>query len=47
VNPETVMPAYYSLDGLVRVGAAWRGRTVLSAQQIEDAVAFLSTLKEE
>ncbi len=47
VNAETVMPAYYSLDGLVRVGAAWRGRTVLTAQQIEDAVAFLSTLKEE
>jgi len=47
VNPQTTMPAYYSLDGLVRVGRAWQGRTVLTAQQIEDAVAFLATLKEE
>lgn len=47
VNPQTVMPAYFSLDGLVRVGRAWQGRTALTAQQIEDAVAFLMTLKEE
>ncbi len=47
VNPDTVMPAYFSLDGLERVGRAWQGRTALSAQQIEDAVAFLMTLKEE
>jgi sulfur-oxidizing protein SoxX len=47
VNPETVMPAYFSQEGLVRVGRAWQGRTVLTAQQIEDAVAFLMTLKEE
>lgn len=47
LNPETVMPAYHRMDGLVRVGQAWRGRPVLSAQQIEDAVAWLVTLKEE
>ena len=47
VNPATVMPAYFSQAGLVRVGRAWQGRTALTAQQIEDAVAFLTTLKEE
>jgi hypothetical protein len=30
---------------LERVGAAWRGQAVLSAQQVEDVVAFLRTLK--
>jgi len=47
VNPETVMPGYFRVEGLVRVGRPWIGRPVLSAQQIEDAVAFLATLKEE
>ena len=44
-DPETIMPAYYSLDGLTRVGAPWRGRTILEAQEIEDVVAFLATLR--
>ncbi len=47
VNPETVMPAYFRTEGQVRVGRQWQGKPVLSAQQIEDAVAFLATLKEE
>lgn len=47
VNPDTVMPPYFSQEDLVRVGRPWQGRTALSAQQIEDAVAFLMTLKEE
>jgi sulfur-oxidizing protein SoxX len=45
LNPETVMPSYYKVDGLVRVASAWRGKPVLTAQQIEDVVAYLKTLK--
>ena len=46
VNPATIMPAYHVTNGLVRVAPAWRGKPVLSAQQIEDVVAFLMTLKD-
>jgi len=46
VVPETIMPSYYRIDGLRSVAAAWRGKPILSAQQVEDAVAYLATLKE-
>jgi sulfur-oxidizing protein SoxX len=46
LNPNTPMPAYYRVQGLVEVAAAYRGKTILSAQQVEDVVAFLATLKE-
>lgn len=45
LNPSTVMPAYYRTDGLTRVASAYQGKTVLNAEQIEDAVAYLLTLK--
>lgn len=45
VSPDSFMPAFHRADGLQRVGAAWQGRPVLSAQQVEDVVAFLLTLK--
>jgi sulfur-oxidizing protein SoxX len=45
LNPDSIMPAYYRVDGLTRVGAAWRDRPVLTAQEIEDVVAFLATLR--
>ena len=45
VNPNTIMPGYFKSEGLARVAPAHRGKTVLSAQQIEDVVAFLVTLR--
>ena len=46
INPATIMPAYHRTEGLVRVAPAWRGKPVLTAEQIEDVVAFLMTLKD-
>jgi sulfur-oxidizing protein SoxX len=45
LNPDTVMPSYYRVDGLHRVAPAFRGRPILSAAQIEDVVAYLQTLR--
>jgi sulfur-oxidizing protein SoxX len=44
--PGTIMPAYHRTAGLHQVGTAWRGKPLLDAQQIEDVVAYLSSLKE-
>jgi L-cysteine S-thiosulfotransferase len=46
LNPDTIMPPYYRVDGLARVGDAWRGKPILTAGQIEDVISFLSTLRE-
>jgi L-cysteine S-thiosulfotransferase len=46
LNPETIMPSYYRIDGLARVGRNWQGKTVLSAEQIEDIVAYLASLRD-
>jgi L-cysteine S-thiosulfotransferase len=46
LNPATIMPSYYRVDGLNRVGLAWRGKPMLSADQIEDIVTYLATLRE-
>ncbi len=47
INPETIMPSYYQTQHRSRVGPAWQGRTILNAQQLEDVVAYLGTLRTE
>ena len=44
-NPETIMPSYAATQGLERVAAARRGQPILDARQIDDVVAYLTTLK--
>jgi sulfur-oxidizing protein SoxX len=39
------MPSLYRLEGLVGVRRDWRGKTILSAQEVEDVLAYLLTLK--
>jgi sulfur-oxidizing protein SoxX len=46
LNPDTIMPPYYVVDGMNRVSRSFRGKPILTAEQIEDVVAFLATLKE-
>ncbi|MBC7940173.1 MAG: sulfur oxidation c-type cytochrome SoxX, partial [Chitinophagaceae bacterium] len=49
LNPDSLMPAFHRVpaarDGALRVGAAWRDKPVLAAQQLEDVVAYLGTLR--
>ncbi|HEV7616894.1 MAG TPA: sulfur oxidation c-type cytochrome SoxX [Burkholderiaceae bacterium] len=45
LNPATIMPSYYRIGGLTQVNAAWQAKPILAAQQIEDVVAFLLTLR--
>jgi L-cysteine S-thiosulfotransferase len=46
INPDTIMPPYYRIDCLQRVAPSYRGKPVLTAEQIEDVVAFLQTLRD-
>ena len=50
---DSMMPSFYKTEGFVRPGNAYTGKAaddtfgpLLSAQQIEDVVAYLGTLKE-
>ena len=47
LNPATIMPSYYRVDGLTRVAQNFRGKPALTAEQIEDVVAYLKTLKDQ
>jgi sulfur-oxidizing protein SoxX len=46
LNPQTIMPPYYRVDGLIRVSPGFRGKPILTAEQIEDVVAYLKTLRD-
>jgi len=45
LNRNTIMPSYYRIDGLSQVAEGWRGKPILTAQQVEDVVAYLLTLR--
>jgi L-cysteine S-thiosulfotransferase len=47
INRKTIMPPFYRTEGLTRVTPSYAGKPILSAEQIEDVVAFLINLKEE
>lgn len=44
LNPASIMPAYYKTTGLTGVAPAFKGKTLLTAQQLEDVVVYLQTL---
>ena len=46
LNPDSILPAYASTDGLNRVGQAWAGQPLLTSTQIDDVVAYLLTLRD-
>ena len=45
VEARTIMPSYYRTDGLTAVAEPYRGKPILNAQEVEDVVAYLSTLR--
>lgn len=47
LDPETVMPPYFRTENLRDVAPAYRGRPALSAQEIEDVVSYLASLRTE
>ena len=45
VDARTIMPSYYRTNGLTMVAAPYRGKPILTPQEVEDVVAYLSTLR--
>jgi len=45
VNPDTIMPSFYKTKGFHRVMKAFKDKTIISASEVEDIVAYLKTLK--
>ena len=44
--PDSIMPSYARTEGFARVAAAWQGKPVLTAAEIEDVIAYLATLRD-
>lgn len=47
LSPDTIMPSFYRDSGFNRVAEQFAGKTILTAQQVEDVIAYLTTLKEK
>jgi sulfur-oxidizing protein SoxX len=45
VQPQSIMPSYFRVEGLVRVAAPYEGKPILTAREVEDVVAYLGTLQ--
>ena len=45
VNPDTIMIAFHKTEGLRQVAKKWEGKPALTAEEVEDVVAYLTTLK--
>tara|TARA_A100000164_G_C21760925_1_gene701532 strand:- start:363 stop:842 length:480 start_codon:yes stop_codon:yes gene_type:complete len=45
INEDTIMPAFYKNEGFNRIRKKFRGKTILSAQEVEDVVAYLMTME--
>jgi sulfur-oxidizing protein SoxX len=45
VKPDALMPAFHRTEGLRRVAPQYRGKPVLSDEQLDDVVAYLASLK--
>ena len=45
LNPATVMPSYYKVAGLDRVASQYADKPILTAQEVEDIVAYLASLR--
>lgn len=44
-NPDSIMPTYFGMDRLTRVSPQFAGKSIFSAQDIEDVVAFIASLR--
>ncbi len=44
---DTIMPSFYRTENGARTAKKFQGKSILTAQQVEDVVAYLKTLKEE